>query len=128
MGRRYFEFTPLPILCGLRFGLAAFFKTGVTEFGTPLTLFVRPPFGPPTAQHKSYKGMGVSRGRIILGPAANRGGLRILAPLKLISLRDSRRGNSRLRGLEDGEIWDGNQIGDGIIEFSILGDGGLEES
>ena len=31
------------------------------------------------------------------------------------------RGNSRLRGLEDGEIWDRNQIGDGIIEFSILG-------
>ena len=48
--------------------------------------------------------------------------------MALISLRDSRRGNSRLRGLEDGEIWDGNQIGDGIIEFSILGDGGLEES
>ena len=29
--------------------------------------------------------------------------------------------NSRSRGLEDEEIWDRNQIGEGIIEFSILG-------
>ena len=40
--------------------------------------------------------------------------------IELISLRDSRRGNWRLRGVGDGEIWDWNQIWDGIIEFPVL--------
>ena len=38
---------------------------------------------------------------------------------KLISLRDSRRGTSRLRGLEAGGIWARDQIGDGISEFWV---------
>ena len=39
--------------------------------------------------------------------------------IKLISLRDSRRGTSRLRGLEAREIWARDQIGNGIIEFWV---------
>jgi|AACY02.13.fsa_nt_gi hypothetical protein len=39
--------------------------------------------------------------------------------MKLISLRDSRRGISRLGGLEAGGFWARDQIEDGMIEFWV---------